>query len=243
MSRTFTLIGCNNVLSNDFYPPIELDVNSSYGIGLIGFYSYNSIFNVDEKNNKIVLKNPSVVSVTIQIPPGSYEIDEINSAIQKEIKNNIDHNPNQNIDAIFCLRANNNTLKCELRSIYDIDFTRSDTLNELLGFENVILEANKIHQSSLPVNIMKVRLIRINCNLISGAYINGKEDHTLFEFDIDVEPGYKLTKEPQNVIYMSVKPDGRQFIHNITVRILDELGCPVNFRGEQIIVRLELKQL
>lgn len=107
----------------------------------------------------------------------------------------------------------------------------------------ILYAANISHESALTVDIMKVRIIRVDCNITSGAYVNGEQAHTLYEFDIDVEPGFKLSKEPQNIIYMPVTPEGRQFIDNITLRILDDNGSLVDFRGEKIIVKLELKKL
>lgn len=248
MSRTFTLISDTSVLSANFYPPIELEKSKSYGVGLLGFYSYNSIFNIDERNNRVgfVSKNTKAQNAVIsryvvKIPPGAYEINEINMAIKRGLAKVIDDNNDQ----LFNLQANNNTLKCEvMSSTFDIDFGLRHSVGPVLGFETKKpLAANIKHESSSPVNITKVRLIRIDCNIVTGAYLNEDEQHTLFEFDIDVEAGYKLTKEPTNIIYMPVHPSGRQFIDNITIRILDDNGHLINFRGEKVIVKVELKKL
>lgn len=96
-----------------------------------------------------------------------------------------------------------------------LDFTHPNSLASLIGFENKLYGANISHESTLPVGIMKVRIIRVDCNIISGAYMNGEEVHTLYEFDIDVKPGFKLSKEPQNIIYMPVTSEGRQCIDHI----------------------------
>lgn len=239
MSHTFTLSSRSSVLSAEFYPPIELDMGSRYGLGLTGFYSYNSIFNVDETNNCFCYRtSPKVAPTFLHIPYGAYEIDEIYNSILKAMPTN----KNEEKEKLFRLRANNNTLKCEIWSIYGIDFTQPNSIGSLLGFESTYLHPNKTYESTLPVDIMKVRMIRVDCNIISGAYLNALKSHTLFEFDIDVEPGYKLTREPANIIYLPVRPEGRQFIDNITLRILDDNGDLINFRGEKIIVKLELKQ-
>ncbi|CAH2003117.1 unnamed protein product [Acanthoscelides obtectus] len=145
------------------------------------------------------------------------------------------------VDEMFSFKANTNALKCELHPVFDIAL--SNCMATMLGFKNKIFPRSKIYTSNLSVNITPIRILRIDCGLISGAYCNGIEMHTLYEFDIDVEPGFKLTKEPQNVTYMSVKPRGRQFIDNITLEILDDVGNLVNFRGEKIIIKLELRRL
>lgn len=239
MSYTFTLSSRSSVLSTDFYPPIQLNVDKQYGLGLIGFYSYHSIFNVDENNNRFCYRNTTTgTPVTVEIPPGAYEIDEIYKALLNIMGIDI-----ENAKKVFILRANNNTLKCEIWSKLEIDFRIEKSIGSLLGMDAKLLPPNKTYESTLPVDIMKVRMIRVDCNIISGAYLNTYESHTLYEFDIDVEPGYKLTREPANIIYLPVKPDGRQFIDNITLRVLDDNGDLINFRGEKIIVKLELKQL
>lgn len=239
MSYTFTLTSRLSELSVNFYPPIELDGGSRHGLGLIGFYSYNSIFNVDETNNIFRYRvSAKDTFSTVHIPLGAYEIDEIYAAMLKAM--NID---GKNYAQIFTLRANNNTLKCEILSKYEIDFRQSNSIGSLLGFERINLKPNKNYESTLPVDIMKVRMIRVDCNIICGAYLNAEQSHTLFEFDIDVEPGYKLTKEPPNIIYLPVRSEKRQLIDNITLRILDDNGDLIDFRGEKIIVRLELKKV
>lgn len=247
MSCTFTLSDHSSVLSANFYPSLELEKNSIYGLGLLGFYTYNSIFNIDENNNLVGFGDPDQKKFTyFRIKPGAYEIDEIHKEIQKEIKKNKyleNINEVDDVNKIFSLEANNNTLKCQLKSTLDLDFSIKSSLGRTLGFEEKVYKANMLHESTLPVDIMKVRMIRVDCNIISGAYLNSTKSHTLFEFDIDVEPGYKLSKEPHNIIYMPIQPIGRQFIDNITLRILDDQGDLVNFQGEKIIIKLELKKI
>lgn len=243
MSCTLTLTGHTSVLSANYYPPIELDSKSSYGIGLLGFYTYNSIVNVDETNNCFVyrtLESPSQPIIS-HIPPGTYEVDEIHKAILKLLK--IDTKEELDRMSIFSLRPNNNTLKCEIFSKYLIDFTQKNTLATLLGFENKLLQPNILHESTLPVDIMKTRIICVECDIVGGAYVNSEQSHGIFQFDIDVEPGYKLTKEPRNIVYMPIKPAGRRYIDCITLYILDDSGQLVDFRGEKIIIKLELKKL
>lgn len=242
MSYTFTLTGHTSVLSADFYPPIELSATNKYGLALIGFYTYNSIFNVTENNNSFAyVKNndPGKTLNFLRVPPGAYEINEIERAMLELLK----HATEEDSDKIFTLTANNNTLKCEMTCKFNIVFFGEDTIGKLLGFGPKELKRDRKHLSTSIVDIMKVRIVRVDCNIISGAYLNSDKCHTLFEFDIDVETGYKLTKEPQNNIYMSIIPDGRQFIDNITLRILDDNGSLIDFRGEKIIVKLELKKI
>ncbi|CAH1988137.1 unnamed protein product [Acanthoscelides obtectus] len=232
MSNTFTLTGYTSKLSANFYPPIELNISAEYGLGLIDFYSYNTIYNIDYQHNKITLTHEGDESNVVTLPEGVYEIEDINKYIQHEIISMNDtykERYENKVDEMFSVKANTNSLKCELHSVFDIAL--SNSMATMLGFKNKIFPRNKIYTSNSPVSIIPIRIIRVDCGLISGAYCNDNEMRTLYEFDIDVEPGFKLTNEPQNVIYMSVKSRGRQFIDNVTLIILDAVGNLVNFRG------------
>ncbi|MGH9701539.1 MAG: hypothetical protein ACRD52_19060, partial [Candidatus Acidiferrales bacterium] len=204
--------------------------------------SYNSIFNIDEKCNTFQYKKTEAARnwTTVSIPLGAYEISDIEKAMISALQ----ISANDKDEKILSVRANNNTLKCEIECKYSLLFGGENTIAKVLGFfEDVMLKKMLKHESMLSVDIIKVRIVRIDCNITSGAYVNSQQGHTIFEFDIDVEPGYKLSKEPQNVIYMPLKPSGRQFIDNITLRILDDNGDLIDFRGEKIIIKLELKKI
>mgnify|MGYP003491875174 CR=1 FL=1 len=141
-------------------------------------------------------------------------------------------------DDNISLEANNNSLKCEITSKHKIDFRQARTIGTLLGFSPKILDANKIYKSDISVDIIRLNIIMINCNLVSGAYINDKEIHTIYQFAPTTPPGYKIIEVPQNVIYLPVKT---KLVDNITVTFVDQEGRLVNFRGETVTIRLHLK--
>lgn len=227
MSLILTLKGRSSILSTDFVPPIELDSDYNYGLALLSFHSYNSIPNI-EKNSYLYIANKK-----ISIPEGSYEIGDIEEFIKEKLQ--------VTDDEIFSLKPNNNTLKCEIFCKYPIDFTHKDSIGTILGFSPKVLDPGILHSSDLPVNIIKVRTIHIDSNITSGAFYNNKISHTIYEFAIAVDPGFAIDETPQHLIYLPVV--NRNELHNITLRILDQDSEIVNFRGEEIIVRLELKKL
>lgn len=232
MSVILTLKGRSSVLSIDFQTPILLDPEHSYGLALLSFHSYNSIPNIEKGANKFYLLNRE----PIVIPEGSYEISDIEAHIKKilgkeEIKD----------EEIFSLKANNNTLKCEIYSRkYSVDFRPEDCICNILGFSKKLLPPHKVHTSDLPVNIVTTRTIHLDSNLTSGAFYNNRPSHTIYEFAIDADPGFAIDETAQHLIYL---PINRREIHNITLQILNQDSELVNFRGEEVIVRLELKQL
>ncbi|MGI0027987.1 MAG: hypothetical protein ACREAD_09140 [Nitrosopumilaceae archaeon] len=218
-----------------------MDKSSQYGLALVGFYTYNSIFNIDHNNNVFQYKKTDVEVewTTISIPFGSYEISDIEKALITALQ----ISSKDKDEKILSIKPNNNTLKCEIECKYNISFNAKNSIGKVLGFKDALLRKFQKHESVFPVDIIKVRIIRIDCNITTGAYLNSHQSHTIFEFDIDVEPGYKLSKEPTNIIYMPLKPNGNQSIDNITLRILDDNGDLIDFRGEKIIVKLELKKI
>jgi hypothetical protein len=237
MSQTFTLQGANNIISANYYPPIELGDNE-YCLALIGLHTFNTIPNIEHGINKFYYG----LDQSITIPTGSYEISDIEKYLQGELQrreSNADTNSTKDND-ILSLKANNNTIKCEIKCKYLINFSPMDSIGKLLGFSGkTSLEQNQLHVSDMPVSIIKVGSIRVECNIITGAYYNNKLSHTLFEFSPQVDPGYAINIEPRNNIYL---PINVKTIHNITLRLIDQDGIPVNFRGENIVVRLELKR-
>lgn len=226
MSLTLTLTGNSSVLTTEYFPPINIDKN--YVCGLIDFQTYNSIPNVDHRNNLLHIEDE-----VIEIPVGSYEIDDIDDYISRALKA-------IKSKAIVSIRANNNTLKSEIKSTHKIYFNKPNSIGSLLGFSKRELDINILNESDLPVNIIKVNVIRIECNIIFGSFINNTSVHTLHEFSPKVSPGYKIIEVPRNVIYLPVNVER---ISSLTLKLLDQDGDLINFRGETITIRLHLKSL
>lgn len=192
--------------------------------------------NKQSKNNSKfaydVVKSDQKKRNEISIPEGSYEIGDIEQYIQSKI--------GSNQKTIFTLKPNNNTLKCEIKCIYDIDFEAEHSVGPLLGFSPRKLPSNVLHESDLPVEIVKVKTIRLECNIVHGSFYCDRPSHTLYEFSPMVDPGYAIDIEPHNRTFLPVNTSK---ISHINVSIVDQDSEPVNFRGEEIIVRLELKRV
>lgn len=240
MSQTLTVYGRGNVLSTGpIYPPIQLSPNLQHHLGLVGIYTCNSVRNIYPGNNKFYYdKNKEIT-----IPSGSYEIDEINTYLKSQI-NKISGSgaaADNKRKSNFELRPNLNTLKCEIDTIYRVDFTKPGNIGSMLGFTPQILEpsADKIHTSDKDVEIIKVSNIFVETNITSGAYRNNAPCHSIFEFGLSVEPGYNLEKEPSHIIYF---PINTSEIKEVTIKFVDHNNQLVDFSEDTYSsVRLELK--
>lgn len=168
----------------------------------------------------------------IQIPTGSYEVADLYNYLKKVLYRH---------GVGFMLKANKNTLQCEMMCSQPIDFEKPNTIGALLGFRHgQILNKNTVHVSELPADILKVNVIRIECGIIKGAYFNNAPSHTIHEFSSRVAPGYKIIEVPQNVIYFPVTV---KHVHSISLSVVDEQNRLINFRGETITIRLHIKKV
>lgn len=241
MSHLFILKSNNYVLSADFLNPIQLNPEFEYGLALTAFFSYNSIPNIEEGENTFsYIHNATKKQGKIVIPTGSYEIGDIEDYIRRQLLPKTIKE--EDYDQHFILKPNNNTLKCEIWcKEYIIDLTAPDSIGRILGFSKRKLAHDKIHQSDLKVDIVKVRTININCNITTGAYFNDTPSHTLYSFTVNVDPGFAIDEIPRNIIYLPII--NKQDISNITLFILDQNFKPVNFQNEEVQINLELKKI
>lgn len=90
------------------------------------------------------------------------------------------------------LSSNNNTLKVTLQCSKDIHFERENSCSSLFGFGKETLKANIINESRFPVNILSTTIVRVECGIVSGSFVNGLPRHIIYEFVSTVPPGYRI---------------------------------------------------
>jgi len=219
-----SLSGRGSCIAKDFFPPIDVS-KGEWEIGLIDLMTFHSIPNIEaNKNNKFYFGEKF-----IEIDEGAYEIEDLETALKAKVGSDVE----------LELKANNNTLKSEIKCSQSIDFTKPGTLASLLGFDSRILEPGVKHVSDRTVSIINVNVIRVECNIVRGSYDNGAEGHVIHEFYPNVGPGYKIVEIPNTIIYLPVNV---KRISNIAVTLKDQNGDRINLRNENISIRLHMRE-
>jgi len=71
--------------------------------------------------------------------------------------------------SIPTIRANYNPMRCEIRCAYTINFDKPNSIRSL-GFSSKLILRSQI----VSINIINANVIRVECNVITDAFSNGK---------------------------------------------------------------------
>lgn len=194
------------------------------------------LYLIDERDSEVECEFLTYV----EIPTGTYELDDIVSSFNTELSN-IKRNFDKADERLKMeVELNKNTLTTAIKSNSYIDFRHERSVGYVFGFKNRVLAPNVIHKSEKVVKISSVNAIKIECNIVSGAYSNNKLGHTIHEFYPEVASGFKIVEVPRNVIYL---PLNACIVNSLSIRCVDQDNNLVNFRGETITLRIHIKKI
>lgn len=250
-SSTFTLTGNSSNLSCSIFPEVVLDEKSDYSCALLELTTYHSIPNVNKSNNSFIfyVTKPDGEEITfrssdgansnllqhLQVPTGSYEADEILSYIKAQLVQ---------WGFSFEYEIDKNTFKTKINcstAIYVGDDYPNNVMRKIFGFcnddrlpRNVEVESDEI------IKIASQDVVRVECNIVSGSYVNGRSSHTIHEFATQkVDVGYKIIERPRNLIYLPVVSKRLNYIE---ISLVDQNGEAIDFRGETVTCRIHIKR-
>lgn len=244
INQTFTTSDFTLNLS----PPIHLHPNKKYEAALKSINLYNSIPNITEENNIFKYSTDEGKTwKTIALNTGSYELQSINDVIQKEMVLNGDYDVENN-KFYITLSADIPELKSVIHitnKSYLVDFIVENSIGPTLGFFYDLLWHGKIglgyNKSPRIVDIIKIKKVLVNVDIISGCYVNGKQSPCIYSFDpYKVPPGYKIDDYPKPSL--TYYPVNRTIINNFRIWLTDEEENPLNLQGEEITISLEIRE-
>ena len=97
------------------------------------------------------------------------------------------------------ISANTNTLTSEMivKNNYEIHIRRYKSSNSLLGYHSK-LHTSGYNEYENMVNILTINSILVNIDLISGSYVNGSTQLTLYSFFTNVSHSFTILLTDQN---------------------------------------------
>ena len=200
-------------------PPIQLDEKKDYEIALINLETFNSFPNIDRSNNCFSYSpGGSAPWFDIIITEGSYHVEDINYFIHRQMRKNCHYDKANDKDNIE-ISANSNTLKSEMiiNNNCEVNFRRYNSINSLLEFDSKLYTSG-FNEPENMVNVLTINSILVNIDIISGSYVNGSTQPTIYSFFPNVSPGYKIIENPHNHLYLQITA-GK--IHSITIWLTD----------------------
>lgn len=238
-SFTVAFTGKSSVLQADFFPEIVLDSSANYSCALLDFTTYNSIPNIVEgKNNEFTYSykvKDKIEKNSIKLPTSMYEIVDILKYLKSEFLTS-------KISLTYDISEASSTVQISFDT--EIKWTGGTVLN-VIGFVNEnnskVFKKGWKYRSEHIQKITDIDVIRIECDIVAGSYINGKHCHTIHQFsNCKVPPGYKFIEVPQHLIYLPIK---EKRLRSIQISIIDQDDNLIDFRGEQISCRIHIKKI
>ena len=235
-------------------------------LGLIRLSVYNSMFNVNRRNNQFLYASnviegeealPQALSsdpnFTHNPNPISTSSPNITSVLNYNYKGvpllystitpgayeltDIAELIKEETDGNVIIEPDKNTMKCLMEIKQGaISFDIENSIASLLGFRKIVYKKGK-YKSQKIVDIMGFSTINIHCNVLSGVKDNGNNTDILYTFTLTEPPGYLINIIPTNILYQNVTKDR---IENIEFHIKDEHGRPIDFNGDVLSFTLHL---
>ena len=234
------LHGNSSRICTSLGPPIQLDVDKTYEMALVSLETYYSFPNIDSSNNNFRYSpNNGDDWYDINIPEGSYELDDIGDYIQRIMKEN-NHYKSATDEYNITLEPNDNTLRTVLNIApdYKIDFTPANSIRTVLGF-NAEIYSSGYNEAENIVEILSISSLKVTSDIISSSYVNNSTENVIYSFFPSVGPGYKIMETPANLVYL---PVNLSTISSIETKLIDQNGKLINMRGENIFIKFHIKE-
>lgn len=127
-------------------------------------------------------------------------------------------------------------------SVLQTHFLPEITLDDDCGYSCAFLDLIIKTTNDDDLNkIADLGVLCVNCDVISGSYINGERRHVIHQFATSAShmKGRILVEIPKNLNYFPIKYKN---LHSIQISIVDQNGKPIDIYGGEIICRINIKR-
>ena len=135
----------------------------------------------------------------MKLNPGIYEFNEIVNAFALKIA---EHTCKDCNNVGLKIKADKKSMKTILETSHELIF--NSDLNKLFGFTKKRYPPG-YHISEKVINIMSVDKVHLKTDCIDGSIVNGVRESILFSFSLSARPGYKIFKEPSQILFKKSK--------------------------------------
>lgn len=211
--------------------PEGILLKEAYEVGLKHFVFWNTVYNITNDNNVLVLVDPVKKDRhEVHIEPGYYELDDIVAAFSEQqiIKNSFTY-----------IGLTKRSLKIRIKSQFQVEFSSPNNIGSVLGFSSDrVIKPNKQEYSDKPANIFSINTVKVHCNLIRSNIEDLKRNtNVLYDFPLDHNKiGGKVIKEINPICYFTINTSE---IYELVIRITDQSNKLINFLGEEINLTLD----
>ena len=235
---TIQIISTSSDIRQKFQVPLKLDPSKTYKVGVKYFATYNNIGNISSDNNELRYRLSTTTPwKTLRFVPGGYEIKDLNDIIQQEVSDEqiqiLPHKPTGRV-------------VLQLKPGVRVDFKHNKAFNYILGFESKEYTGTyNLAENRARINIDR-SLINIKCNLINSGMITTKHNmietrNILFSIPTFTVPAnFRIIETPARPEYLRITTST---INEISLQVVDENDKLYDFKGEEIVIKLHIKQV
>ena len=154
-------------------------------------------------------------TINYEINPGIYKFNEIVNAFALKISEH-KYKDGKDLSISLKIKADKKSKKTILETSHEIIF--NSDLNKIFGFTKKQYSSG-YHISERVINIMSIDKVHLKTDCIDGSIVNGIRESILYSFSLSARPGYKIFKEPSQILFKKVN---KEKIGQITFYLEDD---------------------
>ena len=116
-----------------------------------------------------------------------------------------------------------------------------DSIKDLLGFRAITMY-EEYNLSPNPFDLLSFDNIFIETKIAQGMIFRGKRPGIIFNFSMDVSPGYKYVEKFRGGVQWYMM-DAKDIISSICIKLKNENRNSVLFNGQRITFRLSITEI